>query len=113
MPVRTKHIAYIIGFLHISTVTSNVVITYISCFNKMLVKGLVPTVLYSSGRTVKVERGKSLSSQFKGNGECAFPLEESTLYQAIQTFPCKFSSAASGHNIFILLPFFPEDINSL
>lgn len=31
----------------------NVVITYISCFHKMLVRGLVTMVLYSSGRTDK------------------------------------------------------------
>lgn len=83
----------------------NVVITYTSCFHKMLVRGLVSMVLYSSGRTDKwkEDRGKKLSNQFKGNGVWSFLLAESTIrfYRHFCAIFC--STEASGHNTFFLL----------
>jgi len=72
----------------------------------MLVKGLVTTVLYSSGRTGKLERGKQLSSQFKGNGVCSFPLAKSTLHQTLETFLCDLLQYSIWAQYFHLLTFF-------
>lgn len=94
-------------------ITWDVVIAYLSCFNKILVEGLLTIVLYSSGRTGKLERGKSLSSLFKGSGVCSFPLEEITLYQAIQILLCnppQCSIWAQYFQLIAFLFFFPLKI---
>lgn len=94
-------------------VTWNVVITYIFCFHKMLVKGLVTMVLYGSGRTDKwkEESNFPVSSKEKEYGH--FHLQNPLSIRLYRHFCATFCSTASGHNIFLITFFFSEDIISL
>lgn len=89
--------------MHLYWVTWNVVITYISRFHKMLVKGLVTMVLYSSGKTGKWKEESNFPVSSKEMEYAHFHLQNPLFIRSFRHFCVTFCRTASGHNIFLLL----------